>query len=131
MNNYIKQIIVLRTKYPDGNGGFKNIRTGKLVAQACHASIAFLGERIMNGEKLTKLEYEWLTGLSTKVCVQVNSEQELLDIYNKAKESNITAHLITDAGLTEFHGIETMTCVAIGPDTTEKIDSITGHLKLY
>jgi len=31
---------------------------------------------------------------------------------------------------TEFHGVPTNTCLAIGPDLAEKIDSITGDLEL-
>lgn len=40
-------------------------------------------------------------------------------------------NLITDSGLTEFGGVPTKTVCAIGPDYDEKIDKITGHLKLY
>lgn len=39
-------MIVLRTKYPDGNGGLKKVRTGKLVAQGAHASMAWLSSAI-------------------------------------------------------------------------------------
>ena len=66
----------------------------------------------------------------TKITVSVDSEDELIDIYNKAKDAGLTVHLITDSGLTEFHGIPTKTCLAIGPNFSEKIDPITGHLKL-
>ena len=38
--------------------------------------------------------------------------------------------LCVDAGRTEFHGVPTATCCAIGPDWPERIDPITGHLKL-
>ena len=43
----------------------------------------------------------------------------------------LEVHLIEDSGLTEFHGQVTPTCVAIGPDYSEKIDPITGNLQLY
>jgi PTH2 family peptidyl-tRNA hydrolase len=72
----------------------------------------------------------WLNDIYTKVCVYVNSEQELLDIYNKAKEANIPCSLIQDCGLTEFGGVPTYTCVAVGPDWNDKINEITGHLPL-
>jgi PTH2 family peptidyl-tRNA hydrolase len=35
-----------------------------------------------------------------------------------------------DAGLTEFNGVPTKTCIAIGPNWSDEIDEITGHLKL-
>jgi PTH2 family peptidyl-tRNA hydrolase len=38
--------------------------------------------------------------------------------------------LIIDSGKTEFGGVPTKTCLAIGPDYSEKIDKVTGNLKL-
>jgi len=76
-------------------------------------------------------EYDWLTTSYRKICLQVDSEKELLEIYEKAVEAGLEAHLITDSGLTEFHGVPTNTCIAIGPDYDERIDLITASLKLY
>lgn len=74
--------------------------------------------------------YEWLNGAFTKVVVYVDSEEELLEIKKKAEDTGILCALVTDAGKTEFHGEATNTVVAVGPDDGEKIDRITGHLKL-
>jgi len=79
---------------------------------------------------LTKNMAKWLEGSFTKICVSVNSEEELLQIYESASEQNIPCALITDNGQTEFDGVPTNTCCAIGPDDSEKIDKITGGLKL-
>jgi PTH2 family peptidyl-tRNA hydrolase len=38
--------------------------------------------------------------------------------------------LITDAGATEFHGVPTHTCCAVGPAWTDEVDAITGALPL-
>lgn len=73
---------------------------------------------------------EWLEGRFTKICVSVDSEQQLMEIYDKAKQADVLCSLVTDAGLTEFGGIPTNTCVAVGPDYPERIDPITMHLKL-
>jgi PTH2 family peptidyl-tRNA hydrolase len=78
----------------------------------------------------TKEMEEWIDGIFTKICVSVNSETELLDIYNKAKSDNLPCSLIQDCGLTEFNNVPTYTCCAIGPDNSEKINKITGHLPL-
>jgi len=43
---------------------------------------------------------------------------------------NVECHVITDNGKTEFGGIPTKTCLALGPDLSEKIDEVTGDLKL-
>ena len=51
-------------------------------------------------------------------------------IHDIAVELGLEVHLITDSGKTEFHGQPTRTCLAIGPDETEKIDPVTGHLEL-
>jgi PTH2 family peptidyl-tRNA hydrolase len=73
---------------------------------------------------------EWIEGAFTKVCVSVDSEQQLLDIVVKATAAGVLNALITDSGLTEFGGVPTVTCAAIGPDYPDKLDPITGHLKL-
>lgn len=73
---------------------------------------------------------QWLEGAFTKVCVYVNSEQELLDVVQAAKDAGLYNALITDSGLTEFNGVPTNTCAAIGPAFIERIDRITGHLPL-
>lgn len=127
-----KQVIVMRKDL--------NMRKGKMVAQGAHASMAVLlnlavpvtqGESkwlhlSLNRDALT----EWIEGAFTKVCVSVSSEQELLDVVQKAKEAGLLAALITDSGLTEFNGVPTNTCAAIGPDYPDKLDPITGHLSL-
>ena len=48
----------------------------------------------------------------------------------KAEGSDLEVNVVTDNGATEFHGVPTVTCCAIGPDYSDKIDSITGNLKL-
>ena len=135
MENNSKQVIVMRKDL--------GMRKGKMIAQGAHASMIFLLNRIkplgqsMNGIAChsrtgfyTQAQQDWINNKITKVCVGVDSEEELIDIYNKAKEAKIEVHMITDAGLTEFHGIPTKTCLALGPHYPDKIDEITGHLSL-
>jgi len=81
-------------------------------------------------DDFSEVEQTWLTGSFAKVCCRVNSEEELLVIRDKAVEAGLEVHVITDSGKTEFHGVPTNTCLAIGPDVAEKIDEITGHLEL-
>ena len=129
----VKQVIVMRKDL--------NMRKGKMIAQGAHASMKVFFDRfyawrnIGNNEQesciqFTAEELEWVNGLFTKICVSVNSEAELLEVYNKAKEAGLNCALITDAGLTEFGGVPTNTCCAIGPNAAEKIDPITGKLPL-
>ena len=126
----VKQVLVMRKDL--------KIRRGKEISQGSHGSIAWLCNRIRpmlendkHKPKFSKAELEWLTGSFAKITLQVESEKELLEVYQEAKKANLVCELITDAGKTEFGGIPTHTCIAIGPDSSEKIDKITGHLKLY
>lgn len=73
---------------------------------------------------------DWMENSFTKICVGVSSEAELDEIFKKAEDSGLTVHMVVDNGLTEFNGVKTKTCLAIGPHYSEKIDVITGHLKL-
>jgi len=126
-----KQVIVIRKDL--------KMRRGKEIAQGSHASIAFITRRLeshsdrsnLQSVRLTKVENEWLAGSFAKVCCRVDSEEELLDIFKSAKEAGLECHLITDSGRTEFAGVPTHTCLAIGPEEAEKIDQITGDVKLY
>jgi PTH2 family peptidyl-tRNA hydrolase len=96
---------------------------GKAIAQACHASI----EAYKNSNK--EIIKKWEESGSKKVILKVNSLEELLKIYEEAKKSGLVVSLIRDAGKTELEE-GTITCIAIGPDYSEKIDKITGNLKL-
>lgn len=129
MFDQIKQVIVVRSDLKNIEG--HKIRTGKLVAQCCHASIAFILKNITNKNRLhlSKVEEKWLEDGQTKICVKVDSEEELHKIYSAARSSYLETHLIKDAGRTEF-AEPTYTCLAIGPDYSSKIDRITGELKL-
>ena len=43
---------------------------------------------------------------------------------------NLPVSLIEDAGLTEFNGEKTITAIAIGAASSERIDKLTKNLKL-
>jgi peptidyl-tRNA hydrolase, PTH2 family len=123
----IKQVIVMRHDL--------KMRRGKQIAQGAHASMSFICRRLqevgsLSFDDFTAAQRAWLTGAFAKVCCRVNSEEELLEIHDKALEAGLEVHLITDSGNTEFHGEPTNTCIAIGPDDADKIDEVTGHLQL-
>lgn len=122
-----KQVILVRKDL--------DMKQGKLLAQVCHASIMWLAKRakrsLLIAPFFSKEEDSWLCGSFTKVCLAVNSEEELKELYKKAFDAGLESHLIVDEGRTEFNGVSTPTCCGIGPDDGEKINKITGHLKLY
>jgi len=134
----IKQVIVVRKDL--------KMRKGKMVSQGAHAAMKVFFDRMERQwvthpqdsqdeclewvVNFTEEMVKWKEGTFTKICVGVDSEQELLDVYKKAKEMDIPCSLIEDRGFTEFKGERTLTCCAIGPDLNEKIDTITGKLQL-
>lgn len=118
----IKQVIVIRKDL--------NMRKGKMVAQGSHASMAFLTRRLQKNEAITEIQKQWIENSFVKICVSVDTEQELLQIESKANEMGVECHLITDNGTTEFSGIPTKTCLALGPDKAEVLNEISGNLKL-
>src|ERR1035437_1169521 len=97
-SEYIKQIIVMRRLYPDKDGKLIKLRTGKMIAQACHASMIFLSEIVKKNLKLTEEQEKWLKGRFTKICVYVDTVEELEDIFLKASEAKLTVKMVTDAG---------------------------------
>lgn len=131
----IKQVIVIRKDL--------KMRRGKEIAQGAHASMAWLSEKVrailddttdhfyLDFFDFSDAERAWIEGSFRKVTLQVDTEEELLAIYERAKAAGLEAHLITDAGFTEFGGVPTHTAVGIGPDYDDKIDAITRDLKLY
>ena len=128
----MKQVIVVRKDL--------NMRKGKIASQVAHASLKVFFDRIVNSSTLDQntfytfqtntYEKEWIEGSFAKICVSVNSETELEEIYNKALELKIPCSLIIDEGRTEFNGVATKTTVAIGPADNDIINSITGKLPL-
>ena len=130
MINNTKQVIVLRKDL--------KMRKGKMVAQGAHASMKAILDRggLKHPEsdalviEMTPEMKSWLCGIFTKICVSVDSEEELLYIYEQAKDEGLVCSLIQDAGLTEFDGVATYTAVAIGPARNKEVDEVTKALSL-
>ena len=135
-----KQVIVIRKDL--------NMRKGKMIAQGSHASMAFLtkqGGLYCNlGTGLKPVDYfmtevnedqvneigHWLRNSFRKICVYVNSEEELVAVHQKALDSGLISHIVEDNGATEFHGVKTLTVVSIGPAWESKFEGLTDHLPL-
>lgn len=133
-----KQVIVIRKDL--------NMRKGKMIAQGSHASMAFLtktlkirpcskfivGDEEWSSAKINVSEetISWLDNSFRKIVCYVDSEEELLEIHNKALNAGLISHLIEDNGTTEFGGIKTKTCIAIGPHFCSKFEGLTDHLPL-
>jgi len=111
----MKQVILLRKDL--------KLPIGKACVQTAHGAV----EAVLSSDK-NKID-EWKKEGMKKVVLKVENEKELLIYKKKADALKITASLIKDAAKTFFKK-PTITCLAIGPDKDEKIDKVTGSLKM-
>lgn len=110
-----KQVILVRADL--------KLPKGKMAAQAAHAAV----EAAFNSDK--KKVAEWRESGAKKVVLKAADEKELLKYKQLAKDAGLKTALITDAGKTVLEP-GTTTCLGIGPDEEDKIDKITGKLKI-
>lgn len=110
-----KQVILVREDL--------KLDKGKMAAQVAHASV----------EAALKLDKEsvrrWRASGMKKVVLKVRDKKELFSFKQNAKDNKLKTAVITDAGRTSIKP-GTVTCLAIGPDEEEKIDKLTGKLKM-
>ena len=136
-----KQMIVVRKDL--------HMRKGKIAAQAGHACVTAILMALERENRLNQVTVsgdsielqtgsqeatplsDWFLNGTAKVCVSVDSEEALLDLDKKAKELGYISALICDAGMTEFHGVPTYTCLALEPLPPEVVNPLTGELPLY
>ena len=111
----LKQVIVVRADL--------KLAKGKLAAQASHASVDAMLKADDASVKMWRAE-----GMK-KVVLKVENVEELLGILKQAQAARLPVALITDAGLTHLEP-GTTTCLGIGPAEEERINKVTGHLKL-
>lgn len=132
-----KQVIVIRRDL--------KMRRGKEIAQGAHAAMAWLSRDLVYEDydgnsgliagqatiAFTNAELAWLQGAFRKITCQVPDEVALRAVHEKAARAGVLSILITDAGLTEFGGVPTVTALAVGPDWDHLVDAVTGELSLY
>ncbi len=111
----MKQVIAIRTDI--------DMSTGKMVAQACHASLG--AYRTATDTAADR----WEADGAKKAVVTADSKDELEQRFKEAQSQNIPTFLVTDAGETELDP-GTVTALGVGPANDETIDSITGDLSL-
>jgi len=110
-----KQVILVRMDL--------KLPKGKLASQCSHASV----EALLKSHK-DDIE-KWKKEGMKKVVLKVKDLDELLKYKKKAEDIGLVVGLITDMGRTVVDP-GTTTCLGIGPDKEEKIDKVTGKLKM-
>ncbi len=110
-----KQVIIMRTDL--------KLSPGKLAVQVAHGAVS-------SADWADKRDLDaWKAGGQKKVVLKAANLQELFELKEKARRDGLPTALITDAGRTEI-APGTITVLGIGPAQEEKIDKITGHLKM-
>jgi peptidyl-tRNA hydrolase, PTH2 family len=110
-----KQVILIRKDL--------KLPKGKMAAQSAHASV----EAVLRSNK--DIIKNWRSEGMKKVVLEITDLKELYKYKQMAEDFGLTTAVITDAGHTVV-APGTTTCMAIGPDEEEKIDKITGQLKI-
>lgn len=111
----MKQVIVVNEAL--------GLPAGKMAAQVAHAAVGAL--LAAPGEK----QAAWLRAGMPKVVLRCGSEAELFEIARQAEAADLPVMLVRDAGRTVV-AAGTPTCVGVGPDHIDRIDAVTGALKL-
>lgn len=111
----MKQVILVRQDLKMPNG--------KMAAQAAHAAV----ECVLKSDSLKVAR--WRSAGMKKSVLKARDLQELKKYAAMARKARLKTALITDSGRTFFKK-PTITCLGIGPDEEEKIDKVTGGLKL-
>ncbi len=109
----LKQVIVVRSDL--------KLSKGKLAVQVAHAAV--------EAAEKSGWKRDWLLGMQKKSVLKCGNLEELLGVYERARDRKLPVSLIRDAGRTEIPP-GTVTCVGIGPAPEEDLDRITGELKL-
>ena len=96
---------------------------GKLASQVGHAAV----DATLKSDK--KIVDAWRHEGAGKIVLKVKDEKEIFNYKQMAEDIGLKTALIKDAGHTVVEP-GTITCLGIGPDLKEKIDRITGKLKM-
>lgn len=110
-----KQVILVRDDL--------KLPKGKLAAQVAHASL----EAALKSDK--RIVQKWREEGGKKIVLKVNDEAELLNFKDILEKNKIKTALISDAGHTVLKP-GTITCLGTAPEEEDKIDRITGKLKM-
>lgn len=114
----MKLVLCVRTDLEMGKG--------KIAAQCGHAALGAYTDSIYR--KNPYLD-EWMRNGQRKVVLKVKSHDDMMALRRAAIAANVNHHTTCDAGRTQIPA-GSYTVIAIGPAPENKIDAITGHLKL-
>jgi len=101
-----------------------------MCGQVAHAVISAFWKSVNHPQpEVHENTLSWLSDIQTKVVCKIDSEEALEFVAKSAEAVGLVVARIRDAGHTQLDP-GTFTCIGIGPDTAERLDPITGGLKL-
>ena len=118
-NMNLKMIFCVRTDL--------KMSKGKMCAQVGHATLGIYEQNLLK-KKQDMLE-KWKNCGQAKIAVKIKSEREMFCLKHKAEEMGMLTHIVQDAGKTQVAS-GSNTVLVIGPEYENKLNQITGHLKL-
>ena len=105
---------------------------GKIGAQCGHATLS----AYTNVQRRAKTSVYWRKTLekwhyegTKKICVKVETEEELIEVQKFANRIGLPNYLVADAGHTQI-AAGSLTVCALGPAESALIDQITSDKKL-
>lgn len=112
----VKLAVVVRTDLGMGRG--------KIAAQVAHAAVAATLARLGTTDFAA-----WLAEGQPKVVLKVGTAGQLEDVVRQARAGGLPVEVISDAGRTQVTP-GTLTCCALGPAESQRIDAVTAGLAL-
>lgn len=112
----VKLAVVVRTDLDMGRG--------KIAAQVAHAAVAATLAGLGTADFAA-----WLAEGQPKVVLRVRTAGQLEDVVRQARAGGLPVEVISDAGRTQVTP-GTLTCCALGPAESQRIDAVTAGLAL-
>lgn len=97
---------------------------GKIAAQVAHAAVAAVLANLGQDDFAA-----WLRDGQPKVILKVTTLEQLQDVVRRAQAAGLPIELVHDAGRTQVRP-GTLTCCAVGPAESHRIDAVTAGLPL-
>ena len=112
----VKLAVVVRTDLDMGRG--------KIAAQVAHAAVAATLASLGTADFAA-----WLAEGQPKVVLRVRTAGQLEDVVRQGRADGLPVEVISDAGRTQVTP-GTLTCCALGPAESQRIDAVTAGLAL-
>jgi peptidyl-tRNA hydrolase, PTH2 family len=112
----VKLVVVVRTDLGMGRG--------KIAAQVAHAAVAATLASLGTTDFAA-----WLDEGQPKVVLKVGTAGQLEDVVRQARAGGLPVEVVSDAGRTQVTP-GTLTCCALGPAESQRIDAVTAGLAL-